>query len=188
MWMFGLFITGMVVLMVLGNYLVAFRVTLLNIGKANYSETKDEAIHRNTFVCDLKLPAQPYKVSNTHILYLRSGWVEQSWRMGFWYWTTNKDTDNFYYNIVLLCTKAKGDRVDWTIINKETSPGSGYMSLQDDISHLGRITGIVNSLPVNDTLRYTVLKRDTIDFQPSNIEGTLVFLLKNYAIATNKTD
>jgi hypothetical protein len=184
--LFGIFIFCVMGLFALGNYIDAFRFTLINIGEAGESQTKEEAIHRNTFVCDIKLLTQPYKVSNTHVLYFKTGWIEQSWRGGFWYWTTHKDTDNFYYNIVLQCSKAKWDTVDWRIINKETSPHSGYMVLQDNMSNLGTITGLLNSLPVNDTLRYTVLKRDTIDFHPSNIDGTLVLILQNYA--TYKAD
>ncbi len=188
-WLLGIFISATVALFVLGNYIDTFRFDMLNGWDhlENYSQSKEEAIHRNTYVCDIKLPIQPYKVSNTRVLYFKRGWIEQSWRGGFWYWTTHKDTGaNFYYNIVLQCSKSKKDTVDWTIINKETSPHSGYMSLQDNMANLGTITGQLSSLPINDTLRYTVLKRDTIDFRPSNIDGTLVLILQKYA--TYKAD
>jgi hypothetical protein len=176
---------GIVILLILGHYDKTFDFDIVDGSgpHAGSSQTKEEAIKRNTFVCDVKLPAQPYKVSNSHVLYLKSGWIEKSWTGGFWYWTTYIDTNDFYYNIVLQCSKEKNDTIDWTIINKETSPHSGYEQLQDNMSYLGTITGELNSLPVNDTLRYTVLKHDTIDFHTSNIEGTLLILLKNYAIA-----
>jgi hypothetical protein len=165
-----LFIVGFCVL---ASYNQTFQFNIFNAYSSEYSSTKEEAILRKTFVCDLKTPSTPFIVSNSHILYVHSGWIEQSWSGGFWFWTTNKDTgSNIYYNIILICSKSMQDTTEWTIINKHKS--NGYMQLQDI---KGRLTGTIDSLPVSDTLRYTVLKRDTIDFKPSNIEGVLTIVL-----------
>jgi hypothetical protein len=44
----------------------------------------------------------------------------------------------------------------------------------------GYLTGHLDSLPSSDTLRYTVLKKDTFNFNPENIEGTLVLVLQRH--------
>lgn len=159
---------------VLASYNKNFQFNLINEGSSDYSQTKEEAIHRKTFVCDIEPSSNPYKISNSHVLYFSSGWVEQPWRDGFWYWTTKKDANSGYYNIILIYRKNKRDTTDWRIINKPLPGSTGYVQLQD---FKGRLTGTIDSLPISDTLRYTVLKRDTIDFRPNNIEGVLILVL-----------
>ncbi|MDB5154918.1 MAG: hypothetical protein JWR54_3669 [Mucilaginibacter sp.] len=179
LWIAGTLFLFIVGFCVLANYNQTFQFYLFNAYSANYSSTKEEAIHRKTFVCDLETPSNPFIVSGSHVLYVHSGWIEQPWSGGFWFWTTNKDTgSNAYYNIVLIGSKNKNDTSDWTIINKPKSNSSGYMQLQDDLNRLGRLTGTIDLIPISDTLRYTVLKRDTIDFTPGNIEGVLTIVLR----------
>jgi hypothetical protein len=176
LWIAGMLFLFIVGFCILASYDQTFQFDLFNGGSSDYSSTKEEAIHRKTFICDLETPSKPYRVSNSHILYVKSGWIERSWSSGFWFWTTNKDTgSNAYYNIILICNKSKQDTADWTIINKPKSDRDGYLQLQDIKGHL---TGTIDSLPTSDTLRYTVLKRDTIDFEYSNIEGVLTIVLR----------
>jgi len=179
-WTFGALFIGLLILFVLGHYFKTFDFDIIDSGPhTESSQTREEAIERHTFVCDVKFPSNPYRVSGTRRLYLKSGWIEQSWVGGFWYWTTHIDHDDFYYNITLLCSKAKGDTTDWTIINKKVKLNRGYQQL-GDLTYLGRINGTLDSLPVKHVLRYTVLKRDTIDFHESNIDGTLLMILGPY--------
>ena len=181
-WTFGTLVISVVIIFVLGHYYKTFDFDIVDgFGPHNgYSQTKEEAIERHTFICDVKLPSQPYRISSTKSIHLKRGWIEQSWTGGFWYWTTHIDKDDLYYNLVLECNKDNKDKTDWTIINNKYG-GRGYESLQDNMSYLGTITGELDSLPMKDTLRYNVLKRDTIDFHPSNLDGTLVLVLYNYA-------
>jgi hypothetical protein len=176
-WISFRLLIGLVTLFYLGKYYPALDFDIVNgfSRHSGYSSTKEEAIHRKTYVCDVKLPHQPYNVSNTHIVSLRNGWIEQSWDGGFWHWTTYKDTgDDIIYHIVLDYTKSKLDTSEWTICNKH-DPTLGYVQLQD---FRKQFTGNLSVLPKSDTLRYTVLKRDTIDFNPHNIEGELVLVLQ----------
>ena len=171
-------IVSSVGLVILGSFDKDFDFDIVNGSDHpnGYSSTKEEAIHRKTYICDVAFPSNPYSLSKKHTIYVQSGWVEHSWRGGFWYWTTTKDTGNdAYYNIVLICKKSKNDTTDLVILNNQKSLLTGYVQLQDI---KGRITGSISSLPISDTLRYTVLKRDTVDFDAVNIEGILPIILK----------
>jgi hypothetical protein len=185
-WAARVLIPGLIILIYIGHYWPALNFDIVDgFGRhSGYSLTREESIHRKTYICDIKLSYQPYKVSNTHIVSLRNGWIEQSWDGGFWHWTTYKDTGNdIYYHIVLNYTKNKLDTSEWHIINKHI-PNVGYIQLQDLRE---QFTGTLTTLPKSDTLIYTVLKCDTIDFRRSNIEGKLIFLLqRNSLVNYNK--
>ncbi len=173
----GFIILLMIGLVILGSYDRTFSLNIINETSAGSSTTKEEAIKRKTFVCDLVTPTTPFYISKTHILYVESGWVERPWITGFWYWTTNIDTSRNWYEVTVIRHKSNLNTAEWPIINKGKDT-SGYGSQLQDDNNNKRLTGTIDDLPSSDTLSYTVLKRDTIDFRPSNIEGTLILLLK----------
>jgi len=176
-WSGILLIACLIITCNLSNHVDAFKCDIVNGNDhlPGYSSTKAEAMHRGTYVCDVKFPANPFRVGN-HILTLKQCWIEQSWRGGFWYETTTKDTgSDAYYNIIAVYTKEKSDTTDLTIMNNKQTVHFGYVQLQD---FRGELTGNIDSLPVSDTLRYNVLKRDTLDFRPGNIEGEIVLILQ----------
>jgi hypothetical protein len=174
-----LFLVCLVITCNLSNHVDAFKCDVVHGSDhlPSYSATKEEAIHRKTYVCDIQVPSNPYKISATHIISIQRGWIEQSWRDGFWYETTTKDTGkDISYYIVLECKSDKGNLDDWTIMNNQKN-GWGQMGLG---FYQGRLTGHIDTLPSSDTLRYTVLKKDTFNFNPENIEGTMVLVLRRH--------
>jgi hypothetical protein len=174
-----LFLVCLVITCNLSNHVDSFKCDIVhgNDHLPSYSGTKEEAIHRKTFVCDIKPPTNPFKISDSHIITIEKGWIEQSWRDGFWYETTTKDTGkDISYHIVLQGHGFKGDLPGWAIMNNQKN-GWGQVMLQ---YYGGYLTGHLDSLPSSDTLRYTVLKKDTFNFNPENIEGTLVLVLQRH--------
>ena len=177
---FGILIILFGGLCILGCYFKTFSFNIVDPGSTQWSDTKEEAVRRKTFVADLITPVNPYKISNNRILYVKSGWIEKSWSGGFWYWTTNIDSSsNNWFEITLIRKKLGTDTTEWKIINRGKNNQSYGIQLQDDNNN-HRLTGTLDDLPSSDTLRYTVLKRDTIDFHDKNIEGTLVLLLNRH--------
>lgn len=177
---FGTLILSFVGLCILGSYFRQFEFNIVDPGSHQVSQTKEEAIARKTFVADLITPTNPYKISENRSLYIESGWIEKAWSGGFWYWTTHVDTSSdAWFEVTVIRKKLGIDTAEWTIINKGKNSQSYGNQLGDDNNN-SRLTGTLADLPSSDTLRYTVLKRDTIDFHDKNIEGTLVLLLKRH--------
>jgi hypothetical protein len=170
----------MVGLFMLGKYDETFNFNTINIGSYGDSQTREEAIRRKTLVADLVTPTNPYFISKTHGLYVQSAWIEKPWREGFWYWTTNIDSiSDDWFEVTIIRKKIGSDTTVWPTINKGKDTSTFGNQLVDD-NQLGRLEGTLRDLPSSDTLRYTVLKRDTIDFRPNNIEGTLILILKRH--------
>ena len=132
----------------LGYQFKALRFNIIRYNAHSESETREEAIKRKTFECDVKLPEQPYRISKTKIIYLKNGWIEKSWRAGFWFWTTKIDTGgSFFYQIHLDCRKGNNDTTIWNI-RTEYKPNKGCDYLDDHVKTEGYFSGLIDLLPI----------------------------------------
>jgi hypothetical protein len=138
-----------------------------------WSNSKEEAIKRKTYVCDVML--SHYSLDNDQKYNLRPlrGWVESSWRSGLWYLTTTKDTGkDITYRVTI---PNKGDKREWKIMNNEQG-GYGYVALQYDKDD-GQFRDYIDKRPLPDTLFYNVLKKDRLNFKSENIEGRIRLIM-----------
>ena len=150
-----------------------FKFNIISGGEhlLSVSSSKEEAIKRGVYVCDVRLPYSPYKVNDTLKLSIKSGWIEKSWRSGYWYWTTIEN--NVGYSIRIVSDLSESSNHDWIVRNNRSSrfgrEGLGF--------HNGNFGGSLDKLPESDTLHYNVLRKDTMDFSEQNILGQLMIIL-----------
>ncbi|MBT1688993.1 hypothetical protein [Dawidia soli] len=157
----------------------SLRFNLLTGGEhlPSASASKEEAIKRGVYICDIQPLYTPYKGTDTLILALEEGWVERSWAGGYWYWTTLPDLGY----TVRIGTRMESKKGTWVIRNNK----SGYRGLEQLSFDDGQFGGSLRALPESDTLKYTVLGKDNLDFSAANIIGNVIFLLKNSPPAAN---
>ena len=141
-----------------------------------WSGSKSEAIKRKTFVCDLILTHTSFDNNKAYDLKPLKGWLESSWRDGFWYLTTTKDTGkDINYRLTIY---DPGDNRNWKVINDEQN-GYGDVMLQF-YKEDGQFQGFIDKHPLPDSLFYNVLKTDSLKFVKENIEGRFkIVLLKH---------
>jgi hypothetical protein len=171
------FIACIIITCNLSNHVDAFKCDIVN-GNDNlqgWSNFKEEAIKRKTYVCDVNLNYEPFDNDKSYALKPLKGWVESSWRTGFWYLTTKKDTgkDISYRTVV----DNNGDKRHW-IVRNPTGSSYGEDVLNYDTGYpRDQFEALKDNLPSSDTLYYNVLKKDTIDFKPENIKGRIRIIL-----------
>ncbi|MBS1522215.1 MAG: hypothetical protein JST50_14530 [Bacteroidetes bacterium] len=161
----------------LSNHVDAFKCDIVHGSDhlPGWSNSKEEAIKRKTYFCDVILNYESFDNDKTYDLKPLKGWVESSWRTGFWYLTTKKDTGkDISYRIVV---PNSGDKRRWIVRN----PAKG--SYGEDVLNYDtgyppdQFEALKDKLPSSDTLYYNVLKKDTIDFRPENIKGRIKIIL-----------
>jgi len=172
-WIGMAFVACVIITCNLSNHVDAFKCDIVH-GSDNlpgWSNTKQEAIKRKTYVCNTVLNYESFDNDNTYDLKPLQGWVESSWRAGFWYRTTKKDTGrDISYRIVV---DNKGDKRQWIIRNPgSTSYGQDILNYDTGYPP-DQFEAIKDKLPESDTLYYNVLKKDTNDFKPENLRGKI---------------
>lgn len=163
----------------LSNHVDAFKCDVVNGSDhlPGWSNTKEEAIRRKTYVCDVVLTYAAFDNDTSYNLKPLRGWVESSWRSGFWYLTTIKDTGaNINYRIAV---DDKGDKRNWIARNPaQTKFGEDVLNYNTGYPP-DQFEAFRDMLPPSDTLYYNVLKKDTNDFRPENIKGKIrIVILK----------
>jgi hypothetical protein len=140
-----------------------------------WSNTKSEAIKRTTYVCAALLTYQPFDKKSPMQLKPLRGWVESSWRSGFWYLTTTKDTgSDINYRILIDDT---GDKRHWLARSPlGTEMGEEFLNFNTTYPP-DQFEAHVDRLPKSNTLYYNVLKKDTLDSTSKNIEGVMTIRL-----------
>ena len=161
----------------LSNHVDAFKCDIVH-GSDNlpgWSNTKEEAIKRKTYICDVLLTYSAFENDTAYNLKPLKGWVEYSWREGFWYLTTKKDTGkDVSYRIAVVDS---GDKKHWIARNPEHG-SHGFDVLNFETGYPpNQIEAFKSELPPSDTLYYNVLKKDTLDFRHENIKGRIRIVL-----------
>ena len=156
---FVIFLSEVIILPSLSNY---FSFDLVHGGDSLHSSssTKEESIKRGVYVCGLKLPRNPFVLNDSMSVGIEEAWIEKTWRRSYWFWTTIPDNGD--YQITIIASEVRGN---WIIKNSSTSGfGRDVLGYYD-----GEFGGHIRNLPVNDTLKYYVLKRDEFNFDDENI-------------------
>ncbi|MBS1527486.1 MAG: hypothetical protein JST19_17700 [Bacteroidetes bacterium] len=157
----------------LSNHVDTFKCDIVNGSDhlPGWSNTKEEAIKRKTYVCDVILTYNGFDHDTTYALKPLKGWVESSWRTGFWYLTTSKDTGtDIFYRIIV---DDKGDRRNWVARNPAHSRfGEDVLNYNTGYPP-NQFEAFKDTLPASDTLYYNVFKKDTNDFSPENVKGKI---------------
>jgi hypothetical protein len=161
----------------LSNNVDAFKCDLVNGSDhlPGWSNSKKEAIKRGTYVCDVIMTHKSNTFDKKYYLKPLKGWVENSWRRGFWYLTTNKDTgSDVSYRIMI---DDSGDKRHWLARNDSGLKNGDEFLNYNTTYPPDQFEAYLNALPPSDTLYYNVLKQDTLDFKPENIEGVFRIVL-----------
>ena len=170
--MISIIVVFILVIMLLPIFSDTFKFNLITGGEhlPSSSSSKEEAIEREVYVGDVRLPYSPYKINDTLVFEITDGWIEKSWRSSYWYWTTLPDDG---YTICLNASSTNEKNKNWVIRNNKSS-STGYEQLG---FYNGQFGGSLEKLPESDTLKYTVLKENNLDFSEKNIIGELELLL-----------
>lgn len=164
----------------LSNHVDALKCDIVNGSDhlPGWSNSKEEAIKRATYVCDVILTHESFDDNISYKIKPLKGWIERSWRGGFWYMTTEKDTgDDISYRIIV---DNKGDKRPWIVRNSgKTKYGGDFLYFNSNYP-ADQFEAFVDTLPSSGVLYYNVLKKDTMNFKPENVEGRMKIVILNH--------
>jgi hypothetical protein len=158
--------------LILQTFIKSLQFDFINHGGRglSFSESKEEAIERGVYICDLELIS--FHSADSAINFkIKAAWVEKLWKQGTWYWTT-KPRD-IGYRIMMNTSLTENEENKLHIIKVSATDNSESIGCV-----VGICTGMVRSLPSTDTLKYNLRREDNLDFSEGNIIGELVLVVK----------
>lgn len=163
----------LILIFILPMFIKSLQFDFINRGgRLSSSTSKEESIERGVFICDLAL-VSVHRTVDSVSFEITEAWIEKIWRDGVWYWTTRSEDIGYRIKIQTSLTQDQQNKLHVT--NNRKSALGDYEGLK---CSLGICTGTIKEIPKSDTLRYTVLRKDNLDFTDDNIIGELVFVLK----------